>query len=108
MTALKQKTVLRYMRKMTGEWSISILRKKDEIKRGNLEEKEDDPGIEDDLWVSLLYTDVDYSLLDTPTSINGGRAVTNHGNSSGRSALFGKPTNPTEERVMTILGSREI
>ena len=78
------------------------IEKKDDIKRGNLEEKEDD------LWVSLLYTDVDYSLLDTLTSINGGRAVTNHGNSSGRSALFGKPTNPTEERVMTIPGSTEI
>ena len=82
------------------DWWVEHLyiEKKDDIKEDNLEEKEDDLGIEDDLWVSLLYTDVDYSLLDTPTSLNGGRAVTIHRDSSRRSALVEEPTNHTSEK----------
>ena len=55
---------------------ITVGKYKEDDRKEIEDDQEDDLGEEDDLWVSQLYTDVDYSLLDTPTNLNGRTVVT--------------------------------
>ena len=69
--------------------------------------REDDLGEEDDLWVSQLYTDVDYSLLDTPTNLNGRRLVTSHEGWSRSATLVELQISPKEKMVVLLQGATE-
>ena len=69
--------------------------------------REDDIDEEDDLWVSQLYTDVDYSLLDTPTNLSSKRVVTNHGGWSGRATPVECQLSKEEIIVDSLLGTTE-
>ena len=76
-----------------GKYSEDDMRKKEDDQEDGLVE-------EDDLWVSQLYTDVDYSLLDTPTYRKGGSVVTSLEGWSRSGTLVEFQTPPKERMVV--------
>ena len=87
---------------------LCTVEKYEEDNKKDMEDNmEDDLGEEDDLWVSQLYTDVDYSLLDTPTNLNGRRLVTSHEGWSRSATLVELQISPKEKMVVLLQGATE-
>ena len=80
---------------------ITVGKYKEDDRKEIEDDQEDDLGEEDDLWVSQLYTDVDYSLLDTPTNLNGRTVVTSLEGWSRSGTLVEFQTPPKERRVVS-------